>query len=167
MIPWAYISLICLGGDQNKTMKYKFKYVSKYVCLIYRLPNYFDQRLFTLKFAGNLHTLRALQDASWLVSCWVCGLDSWLESQQLPFRWESNKLIKLIHMATHLLSCSHSHYLTVLRLNHWTDMDYFMDVFTIFLGLEQISWTDFLTKILISVLKMNESLTGLEWHDYV
>jgi len=51
-------------------------------------------------------------------------------------------------------------------------MDYFNDVFTTFLGLEsgRCQWrdrklSDFIKKIFIGVLKMNKSLTGLEWHD--
>ncbi len=54
-------------------------------------------------------------------------------------------------------------------------MDYFNDVFTIFLGLECISCmavygrvrelSDFIKNILICVLKMNEGLTGLDRHE--
>ncbi len=54
-------------------------------------------------------------------------------------------------------------------------MDYFNDVLTVFLGLDRgsalavyegsESSRDFITNILICALKMNEALTGLEWHE--
>ncbi len=68
-----------------------------------------------------------------------------------------------------------SHSFIKLQLNHWCHMDYFNDVFTIFLGLECISCmavygrvrelSDFIKNILICVLKMNEGLTGLDRHE--
>ncbi len=51
-------------------------------------------------------------------------------------------------------------------------MDYFNNVLTTFLGLECGSYIikvrkllDFVKNILICVQKMNEGLTGLEWHE--
>jgi len=54
-------------------------------------------------------------------------------------------------------------------------MDYFNDVFTTILGLEICydiamyreirNLSDFIKNILICVPKMNEVLTGLEWHE--
>ncbi len=61
-----------------------------------------------------------------------------------------------------------------LRLILWCHMDYFNDVLTTFLGLERVSCIavyagqkalGFNQNILICVLKMNEGLTGLEWHE--
>ncbi len=52
-------------------------------------------------------------------------------------------------------------------------MDYFNNVLTNFLGLNEVValllWrvrklSDFIKNILICVLKMNKGLTGLEWH---
>ncbi len=61
-----------------------------------------------------------------------------------------------------------------LRLNHSWHMDYFNNVLTTFLDLERGSCvavyagfrklSDFIKHILICVPKMNEGLTGLEWH---
>ncbi len=59
-----------------------------------------------------------------------------------------------------------------LRLNLWYHMNYFINVFTTFLGLERGSCIavkvrkllTFIKNILICVPKMNEGLTGLERH---
>jgi len=61
-----------------------------------------------------------------------------------------------------------------LRVIQWSHMDFFNDVFTTFLDLESGSsigslWrdqklSDFIKKILICVLKMNEDLSDVEWH---
>ncbi len=62
----------------------------------------------------------------------------------------------------------------ILWLNHWCHMDYFSDVLTTFLVLERVIciavWrgrklSDLIISILICVVKMNEGLMGLEWHE--
>ncbi len=49
-----------------------------------------------------------------------------------------------------------------LQLNHWCHMDYFNNVFTIFLGLEYCYTSN---NILICVSKINKGLRFLEWHE--
>jgi len=86
---------------------------------------------------------------------------------------------ELPHKIVHRLNAVVTYYGNILyfinlRLNHWSDMDYFNDVFSTFLGLKSSScigcqWrdgklSDIIHKIFIGVLKMNKSLTGLERH---
>ncbi len=82
-----------------------------------------------------------------------------------------NTICILVFFAQKLYSPS----FITLRLSHWCHMDYFNDVLTTFLGREHVKLccclcrvrklSDFIKKVLICILKMNEGLTGLEQHE--
>ncbi len=63
------------------------------------------------------------------------------------------------------------HSFITLQLSYWCHMDYFNDVLTTFLGLDRggslAVYAGLFHKkyILIYVLRMNEGLIGLEWHE--
>ncbi len=84
---------------------------------------------------------------------------------------ENTFLNKVVFFFVHKKYC---HSFIKLRLNHWCHMDYFNNVLTTFQGLEGGSSvavyagsvsSHFIKNIVICVLKINKSITGLERHE--
>ncbi len=105
---------------------------------------------------------------------WNCVVIlSWKASKTETERKRINSWIKLLFLFS-ICTKKYSHSFIKWRLNHWCHMDYFTDVLATFLGLEHVSCivicrvrklSDFIKNIVIYVSKINEGLTGLEWHE--
>ncbi len=97
----------------------------------------------------------------------VCVVVLSIMTEDVTWRWKSSFLFS-VHK-------KYSRSFVKLRLNHWCHVDYFTNVLAKFLGLKTFLlrcclWRfrkllDFIKKILICVLKMNEGFTGLERHE--